>query len=598
MNFKKSVLFLLALVIGCALVGCNGEKQTENVTEIDGETFINPVANGADPFVFKDDDGTYYLYSTSGDSYGYRVYTSKNLVEWEAQGYCMRRGDVYTDDSVVNSSGNKTYYFWAPEVIREGDTYYMVYTVQEHIGIATSKSPLGPFTSTAADYLLPDFKNIDGHFFRDDDGSLYLYFVSVGNVSINGDSITHGNNIWGGPFDLETMTFESGYPRLLIEHDNKMTVYLGYPGLFYNGSAVAEGPEMIKHNGKYYLTFSQDSYKNTGYSVWYATSDSPMGTFVKHKSGPILITDDINRKDTQEPHLYGTGHHSFTTSPDGSELIIVYHAHRGATDPNGVGNSVSERRVCVDLAWFDDDGVLHAGRNRDGVPSATEQVLPSGGSLERKVHLDGSFAELVDLPTVYVANVDGNDKADGTRSAPFKTLDAAYAALPSGGTIVLTQNYNAANGDYYSAPEVDGPIMIKGEFSAVLFSFKFLSINSDTYFDNIAFVPSTVNYISVIECNFNNVVMGEGVSCIDQPTRTDFPYLVGGRWWTAKTDGVYKNFNYTSEQDLREDVENTITVLSGTWSLVSEKSVKDLSELPLSAPSSSLDIEDGAQMRN
>ncbi|MBQ5808917.1 MAG: hypothetical protein IIW21_04070, partial [Clostridia bacterium] len=42
------------------------------VPEYTGEqTFINPVAPGADPFVFKDDDGTYYLYATSGDEYGY-----------------------------------------------------------------------------------------------------------------------------------------------------------------------------------------------------------------------------------------------------------------------------------------------------------------------------------------------------------------------------------------------------------------------------------------------------------------------------------------------------------------------------------------------
>ena len=50
------------------------------------DTFTNPVANGADPFVFKDDDGVYYLYTTSGDSYGYRVYTSENLVDWKCQG--------------------------------------------------------------------------------------------------------------------------------------------------------------------------------------------------------------------------------------------------------------------------------------------------------------------------------------------------------------------------------------------------------------------------------------------------------------------------------------------------------------------------------
>lgn len=580
------------------LVGCGGDASVTQAPSVDtdadtgagvrSESFVNPVANGADPFVFKDTDGTYYLYSTSGDSYGYRVYTSSNLVEWEAQGYCMRRGDVYIDNNYKNSSGNFAYYFWAPEVIRDNNKYYMVYTVQEHIGIAVSDSPLGPFSSERDGYLMPEFKNIDGHFYRDDDGRLYLYFVSVGNVSLNGDAITHGNNIWGGPFDLDSMQFEAGYPRLLVEHDNKNTLYLDYPGLFYRGSAVAEGPEMLKHNGKYYLTFSQDSYKNAGYSVWYATSDSPTGPFKKYKRGPVLISDDIEHKDTENPHLYGTGHHSFTTSPDGSELIIVYHAHRSAADPNGTGSTVGERRVCIDLAWFDEDGVLRAGRNEQGTPTATAQLLPSGAKLEREQHLTGGFAQLSELPTVYVAYTDGNDNADGSRQAPFKTLDAAYAALSEGGTIVLTQNYNATGGNYYRTPSANGPIMIKGEFGAVPFSFKFLSISSDTYFDNIVFMPSTANYISVIECNFNNVVMGDGVSCIGQPTREDYPYLVGGRWWTARTDGVYKNFNYSSLAAVTKEQDNVLSVYSGTWSLVTEKSTKETSALEQSAPASTL----------
>ena len=254
MKSNRIALIFILILVSVFVLGC-GKKSTtppEAVIPEGEDSFTNPVANGADPFVFRDDDGTYYLYSTSGDSYGYRVYSSQNLVEWEAQGYCMRRDDVYIDDKYTNSKGSFAYYFWAPEVMRVEDKYYMVYTVQEHIGIAVSDSPTGPFVSERDGYLLSGFKNIDGHFYRDDDGKLYLYFVSVGNVSLNGDSITHGNNIWGGPFDLSSMSYESGYPRLLVEHDDKNTIYMDYPGIFYRGSAVAEGPEMLKHNGKYY----------------------------------------------------------------------------------------------------------------------------------------------------------------------------------------------------------------------------------------------------------------------------------------------------------------------------------------------------------
>lgn len=571
---KKLFLLIFTVVVCMVLFACSNEKKTNPVeTVTEPETFSNPVANGADPFVFKDNDGTYYMYMTSGGTYGYRVYTSKNLVEWEAQGYCLRRDDVFTDNNIRTDAGKKIFNFWAPEIIKEGDTYYMVYTAQEHIGIATADSPLGPFKNDATSYLIPEAKNIDGHFFKDDDGKLYLYFVSAGAYEANGDSVYMGNNIWGGPFDLDSQTFAEGYPRLLVPFDERAT-YFEY-GYLFDGDPVAEGPEMLKYNGKYYLTYSASGYTDPKYAVHYAVSDSPTGPFVKYENNPIFVTDDRERTDTDNPHLYGTAHHSFTTSPDGSELIIVYHAHRGGTDPNGYGNSVEERRICLDLAWFDDNGVLHAGRNVDGVPSATEQVIPSGGTLSKKKELEAPFDVLSDLPTVYVAYTDGNDEADGTKNSPLKTFDEAYARLENGGTIILTQTYTASVGDYYKAPAVNGPIMIKGEFSAVPIRFKFYSLNSDTYFENICFWPETANHISVIECNFNNVVMGEGVSCIAQPIRRTFPYLTGGKWSTKKTGGVYENYKFTNNSAMTLEDEFTLTVLSGTWTCISEKSLLD-----------------------
>ena len=91
------------------------------------EMFTNPVAPGADPFILKDGD-TYYLYPTSGDAFGYRVFTSNNLVEWTAQGYCLLYDDIYTD----SSKPTDFYGFWAPELIKYNDKYYIICSVQNH----------------------------------------------------------------------------------------------------------------------------------------------------------------------------------------------------------------------------------------------------------------------------------------------------------------------------------------------------------------------------------------------------------------------------------------------------------------------------------
>ena len=154
-----TVLFAAALCVLCMV-------SAAAVTYTYDTGFENPVANGADPFVLYD-DGIYYLYATNDGSNGYIAYTSTDLVNWHAEGYVLRKSDVQLDNA--NSHAG----LWAPEVIKDGDTYYMVYTAQGHIGIAMAESPLGPFKDKSG-WLFTSCKTIDGHFFRDDDGSIYL----------------------------------------------------------------------------------------------------------------------------------------------------------------------------------------------------------------------------------------------------------------------------------------------------------------------------------------------------------------------------------------------------------------------------------------
>ena len=91
--------------------------------------------------------------------------------------------------------------------------------------------------------------------------------------------------------------------------------------------------------------------------------------------------------------------------------------------------------------------------------------------------------------------------------------------------------------------------------------------------------------------------MGDGVSCISQPTRKTFPVLVGGHWWSTSNSGVYANFNYSSNADVTSDKEYTLTVLSGTWSIATEKSVKSTSAIATSAPNATRVWDGDAKMR-
>ena len=84
---KKRTVLLLCAALFCAVLAVGASAQT---TLTYTETFTNPVANGADPFVLYD-GGTYDLYATNDGNYGYIVYTSDDLVNWKARGYALKK---------------------------------------------------------------------------------------------------------------------------------------------------------------------------------------------------------------------------------------------------------------------------------------------------------------------------------------------------------------------------------------------------------------------------------------------------------------------------------------------------------------------------
>ena len=276
--------------------------------------YINPVCEGADPFVLLH-NGVYYLYSTNSPD-GFRVFSSNNMAEWTDCGYCLRKEDV---------KGDK--WFWAPEVMERNGKFYMVYVANEHLGIAVSDSPLGPFVQEEKRWL-NDINEIDGHFFMDDDGTVYLYFVRFDN----------GNVIWCAKMNEDMLSYDHSTARFLFRAEDEWEL---------RDCSVVEGPFVLKHKGKYYRTYSANHTRSEDYAVGYAISDSPMGPFKKVSYNPILKKNDA---------FNGTGHHSFTTSKDGSEIVCVYHArpHRDTMCP---------RMTCIDRARFirddnSDDDIL------------------------------------------------------------------------------------------------------------------------------------------------------------------------------------------------------------------------------------------------
>jgi len=93
---------------------------------------------------------------------------------------------------------------------------------------------------------------------------------------------------------------------------------------------VLEGPFTIYNQNVTYLIFSACFTGGPNYSLGLMSIDGdkdPMNTaewWYGDPNGPVFWRND-------EEGVYGTGHASFTTSPDGTETWMVYHA---STDPS------------------------------------------------------------------------------------------------------------------------------------------------------------------------------------------------------------------------------------------------------------------------
>ena len=259
-----------------------------------------PVPLG-DPFILLH-EGTYYAYGTHSDK-GIEVYVSDNLKTWSRpaqlpDGLALNKKDVWADR-----------WFWAPEVYLVNGTFYMYYSADEHICVATSKSPLGPFKQEKKEPMIADEKCLDYSLFIDDDGKPYLFF----------DRFNDGLNIWVAELtdDLLQIKRETMRPCIHVSQPWEMI----WP-------RVNEGAFVMKHEGMYYMTYSANSYESPFYGIGCATATDVNGPWTKYEHNPLLQCPG---------DLVGVGHSAMFRDKKG-QLRIVFHAHKDkeAIHPRGM----------------------------------------------------------------------------------------------------------------------------------------------------------------------------------------------------------------------------------------------------------------------
>ncbi len=275
----KRYLLLLCLTLAVAIQASPDNAEKSQV----------PLA---DPYILLDGD-TYYAYGTHADN-GIECYTSTDLKSWHYAGLALQRDNT-----------TETRWFWAPEVYKFDSKYYMYYSANEHLYVATADTPAGPFKQVGTymmDKVLSSEKCIDSSVFTDDDGTQWIFFVRF----------TDGNCIWQCKLNDDHITPDASTLKHVISVSQDWEKVMG---------RVCEGPFVVKHMKRYYLTYSANDYQSPKYGVGYAYATKIDGTWGKSSKNPVLQGIE---------GLVGTGHHSFFYDKEGN-FRIVFHAHNSTS---------------------------------------------------------------------------------------------------------------------------------------------------------------------------------------------------------------------------------------------------------------------------
>lgn len=248
----------------------------------------------ADPTIFYH-DGYYYLSGTLSDA-GLMMYRSKDLVHW------ARTGNASGNLALNMNDAFGTKWFWAPQIFRYEDTFYMAYSANELIAIAKSDKVNGPYKIADHKELPHNTGQIDPFVFIDDDGTKYMYYVRF----------TGGNELWVCELTDDFHSIKDGTITKCLGPEKTWETYQ---------AKVTEGPTMFKDGGYYYLIYSANDYQSKDYAVGYAYSKNPRGPWTKLNQ-PFISRHACG--------MNGTGHGDLFQDQDGN-WNYVFHVHHSNT---------------------------------------------------------------------------------------------------------------------------------------------------------------------------------------------------------------------------------------------------------------------------
>lgn len=342
---------LLLLASGCSSTLETGtdEEPPQPVC-----TFFNPIAAGQDPFVVRH-AGAYYFIESADN--GIWVYRSDDLTRPKQNGVKVWNAPL---------TGWNRSHVWAPELHFIGGRWYIYYAagesgppfIHQRSGVLQSAGadPQGPYTDKGMLYTGDDKAG----------GAAPVWAIDVTVDSLGGQLYA----VWSG-WTANQATDKTPQHLYIARMDNPWTigserVKISSPVEPWEVGTeldLNEGPQFLRHGDDTFIIYStRESWLKEyrlGQLRLRSPDADPLDPASWIKSGPVF-------QGTSEVH--GTGHASFTTSPDGTEHWIMYHAKRN-TEPGW------DRVVRIQPFTWSADGAPNFGTP---APPSTRLNAPSG----------------------------------------------------------------------------------------------------------------------------------------------------------------------------------------------------------------------------
>lgn len=338
----KKNTFLLIILTSIILFACQPKPEPF--------TPENPLSiEFGDPFILKASNGTYYMIGTGGVKDGFKMYSSTDLKNWKDEGR-IYQGNTENSWNTAN--------FWAPELYEHNGKFYLLFSADWRenptnelenfrIGVAVSDSPTGPYTDLFDRPIFdPGYPVIDGNLLFEND-KVYLYYSrccykhavesEVADWAREKGMYNEIEESWVYGVELKPdFSGVIGEPVMLLRPPVSMSDQQAeWESRSVTSGEVnrrwTEGSYILKNADTYYIMYSANFFGGKNYAVGYATSKSPLGPFEKASNNPVL------QKNVEQGGIVtGTGHNSVTVSPDGKQLLCVYHGRTSQTGDNRV----------------------------------------------------------------------------------------------------------------------------------------------------------------------------------------------------------------------------------------------------------------------